>query len=333
MTDVELKRAARGCSESRASLRVARLSLELARGPSTRLVGPVRPHAGQAGPENRRAGRAGTRPRPSTHQAHRSCRAPATRPARAAPPRSRTPAAGAGRAARARRAHAASPSFHSKRVRPFRLDQSAIRRADRTSRRRRRAAQSERRALRRPSISPDRRWSPRGRPWSRRSWCAELLVVQQRGLDAGGDRRVVESGRCSLRRMPRGRRQGPPAAACAMTTCAVECVREVRRYIPAMWKPASTNRISPVMPRDSGPEQKERGVGDLAELDVAAHRRAFAIDLQDVREAGDPHRRQRLDRTGRDGVHADVLRCRDRSPGSEPTPRAPPSRRPSRCSS
>ena len=55
--------------------------------------------------------------------------------------------------------------------------------------------------------------------------------------------------------------------------------------------------------------------------------------LQDAREPGNARGRQRLDRSGRDRIDADVLRPEIGGEISHSTLRAPPSPRPSRCSS
>src|SRR5688572_29150168 len=56
-------------------------------------------------------------------------------------------------------------------------------------------------------------------------------------------------------------------------------------------------------------KQETRGVAYLGRLDVSAQRRTFAVDLQDLREATDACRGERLDRPRRNRVHPDILRA------------------------
>jgi hypothetical protein len=63
--------------------------------------------------------------------------------------------------------------------------------------------------------------------------------------------------------------------------------------MPVAWYPPSTIRTSAVTAR---PAAESRN--------IAAQRRAVAIDLENARESGDARRRQRLDGTGGDGVDA-----------------------------
>src|SRR5476651_292484 len=54
-------------------------------------------------------------------------------------------------------------------------------------------------------------------------------------------------------------------------------------------------------------QQEQAGIADLLRRDVALERRIELVPLQDEREIADAGRRQRLDRTGRDGVDANAL--------------------------
>src|SRR3712207_8721259 len=54
-------------------------------------------------------------------------------------------------------------------------------------------------------------------------------------------------------------------------------------------------------------EQESRGIADIFDGDVAAQRRVGLHEVEDLAEVLDAGRRQRLDRTGRNAVHAHAL--------------------------
>ena len=60
-------------------------------------------------------------------------------------------------------------------------------------------------------------------------------------------------------------------------------------------------------PRERSERKYIAGVADLLDRHAAPQRRVVLVPFEDVAEVADPGRRQRLDRTRRDGVDADVL--------------------------
>jgi len=69
--------------------------------------------------------------------------------------------------------------------------------------------------------------------------------------------------------------------------------------------PASTKIVSPVMPR--APSQHRNTAVSATSFDIALERRLFRTLFQHLSEIANPARSQRLDRSGRDCVDANVL--------------------------